>query len=278
MNFVAFNASPRKKGNSELLAKLAIKEASKNGAVKTELIHLREFKLEQCNGCMRCIFNQERCPLEDDFYPLINILLSADALLLTAPVYVTSIPGKLKMLLDRALLFPEYYDKIYSRPAMSVAVGSPIDWESFHLPLMNMFLLGLGFYIKDSFIAHGAGPGEVLLEEESIQRLQDGIITLCQLISNPQKPHYSDQVSGHCPVCFSTILERIAQGRFRCPVCLSEADDTKDGLLFLKSSMENHRWTPGPMEEHYQGWIAKTKDRFKNMLRDIMKKKKSLGL
>jgi multimeric flavodoxin WrbA len=41
MNFVALNASPRKKGNSELLSKLALREASKNGADKTELIHLR---------------------------------------------------------------------------------------------------------------------------------------------------------------------------------------------------------------------------------------------
>lgn len=278
MNFVALNASPRKKGNSELLSKLVLREASKNGADKTELINLREFKLEQCNGCMRCIFNQEQCPLEDDFYPLIDKIVSADALFLTAPVYVTSIPGKLKMFLDRALLFPEYYNKIYGRPAMSVAVASPIDWESFQLPLMNMILLGLGFYIRDSFIAHGAGPGEVLLEEESIQRLSDGISKACHLVLNPQKPHYADQISKHCPVCFSTVLERLSRSRFRCPVCLSEAENTEDGLFFLQISMEKHRWTPGPMEEHYQGWIAKTKGRFKDMLRDIMKKKKALGL
>lgn len=278
MNFVALNASPRKKGNSELLAKLALKEALKNGADKGEIINLREFKMEQCNGCMRCIFNQHPCPLEDDFYPLIDKITNADALLLTAPVYVTTIPGSLKILLDRALLFPEYYDKLYGRPAMSVAAASPIDWESFQIPLMNMLLLGLGFHIIESFIAHGAGPGEVLLQDKEIQRLAEGVKKICQLASIPHKPKRADVVSKHCPVCFSTVLERLSKGKYRCPVCLAEAEDTEEGLLYRGESMENHRWTPGPMEEHYDGWIVGTKERFKNMLRDIMKKKKALGL
>jgi len=278
MNFVALNASPRKKGNSELLTKLAYKEALKNGADEAELINLREFKIEQCNGCMRCIFNQEPCYLEDDFYPLMDKISTANAIILTSPVYVTTIPGSLKMLLDRALLFPEYYEKLYGRPAISVAAASPIDWESFQLPLMNMLLLGLGFHIEDSFIIHGAGPGEVLLQEKEIHRLLEGINKICQLALNPKKVSYSDQISDSCPVCFSTVLERLSKGKYRCPVCLSEAKDTEEGLLFRGEGMEYHRWTPGPMEEHFQGWIAKTKGRFKELLREIMKKKKALEL
>ena len=278
MNFVALNSSPRKKGNSALLARLSIKEALKNGAEEAELINLREFKIEQCNGCMRCIFNEEPCPLEDDFYPLMDKILRADALLLTAPVYVTTIPGILKMLMDRALLFPQYYEKLYGRPAISVASASPIDWESFQLPLMNMLLLGLGFYLEDSFIIYGAGPGEVLLQEEGINRFYKGVKRICSLAQGAQRQQNTDQISEHCPICFSTVLERLSRGKYRCPVCLAEAKDTKEGLLFRAESIRNNRWTPGAMKEHYDGWIAGTKQRFKNMLREIMKKKKALGL
>ncbi|MEW6456678.1 MAG: flavodoxin family protein [Acidobacteriota bacterium] len=274
MNFIIFNASFRKKGNSDILASLSLKEALNNEAVTAEIINLRDLRLEQCNGCMRCVFKDEICPLKDDFYPLMDKIVKADALLLISSTYVMSIPGYFKMLIDRFLLIRPYYEKLYLRPSASIGVSSPIDWNSFQLPSMNLFLLGLGFKIEESFIVYGAGPGEVLLDDNQISRVRQTVRKICELALNPVRKSYSDQISKHCPVCFSTIFERIEERKFRCPICLSEAEEIEGGFLFSGKSMNNHRWTEKNIEEHFENWILRTKDLFRKNLPEIFKRKK----
>lgn len=274
MKFVAMNASPRKKGNSEILAAIAVKEALKAGVESAEIVHLRDFHLIQCNGCMRCVFKDEPCPLPDDFYSWTEAISSADALFLVVPTYVTTIPGTLKLLLDRYLLIPPLYRRIYGRPAVSVGVASPIDWEHFQLPLMNLFLLGLGFRIRESFMVYGAGPGEVLLDRDQIFRVKEALRGLWGRDEGGEERDFAEVISDRCPVCFSTLFERIAGRRFRCPVCLSEAELEEEGFRFDAPSMNEHRWTPRRMEDHFQNWILKTKGMFREKLREIMRRKR----
>ena len=275
MHVVILNSSFRRKGNSELLSKLILKriENNKNSG---EIINLRDYKLLQCDGCMRCVFKNERCPLPDDFYSLMEKIVNADAFFLIAPTYVTTIPGCLKLLMDRYLLMPSYFEKLYSKPAVSIGVASPIDWFSFQLPLMNMFLLGLGFKIIDSFLILGAGPGEVLLEKDSLSRLDYAIKKISSPSLNQEK--YEEKISTHCPVCFSMLFERIDRERIRCPVCHAQAKWTEEGFIFSKESMKNHRWTKENIEEHFKNWILRTKELFRKNLPEIISKKKEFGL
>jgi len=271
MKLLIMNASPRKKGNSEILSAIALKETMRAEVDSAEIIHLRDYHIEQCTGCMRCVFNEENCPLEDDFYAWTDRMATADALFLAAPTYVTSIPGSLKTLFDRYLCIPPLYKKLYGRPAISVGVASPIDWEHFQLPLMNMFLLGLGFRILDSFMVYGAGPGEVLLDRDQIDRVKGA---LARLWSGRKPEPFAEMLSDHCPVCRSTVFERIEGQRFRCPVCLSESVLEENGYRFDAGSMNQHRWTPERMEDHFQNWILKTKGMFREKLREIMRRKR----
>ncbi|MFQ6083589.1 MAG: NAD(P)H-dependent oxidoreductase [Candidatus Aminicenantia bacterium] len=278
MHFVVFNASFRKKGNSEILSRLVLREALKQGADTGEIINLRDFHLDQCNGCMRCVFKNERCPLPDDFYPLMDNILKADAFLLIAPTYVTTIPGSLKLLIDRYLLMPPYFGQLYLRPAASIGIASPIDWFSSQLPFMNIFLLGLGFKIEESFIVYGAGPGEVLLENDVLSRLKSTVKRLCSSALNPAPVSFPDQLSEHCPVCFTTLFERIDEKRIRCPICHSQAEWKETGFFFREESMKNHRWTKSNIEDHFKNWILRTKDIFRQNLPQIIQRKRTLGL
>jgi multimeric flavodoxin WrbA len=271
MKLVIMNASPRKKGNSDVLSAIALKEAMRAEVASAEIVHLRDYHILQCTGCMRCVFNDERCPLEDDFYGWYDKMAAADVLFLVAPTYVTTIPGSLKVLFDRYLCIPPLYEKLSGRPAVSVGVASPIDWESFQLPFMNMFLLGLGFRILDSFLVYGAGPGEVLLDRRQVARVREA---LAGLWSGKEAETFAEVISGHCPVCRSTVLERIGGRRFRCPVCLSEAELEEEGFRFDADSMNHHRWTPERMDDHFQNWILKTKGMFRERLREIMRRKR----
>jgi len=272
MKLMVMNASPRKKGNSDVLSAIAIREANKAGVELTEVIHLRDYHLIQCNGCMRCVFKDEPCPLPDDFYAWCETIDTADALFLVAPTYVTTIPGILKVLFDRYLLIPPLYRRLYGRPAVSVGVASPIDWEHFQLPFMNMFLLGLGFRIVDSFMVYGAGPGEVLLDRDQTSRVKEALKGLWS--PGGGKAEFSEVISDWCPVCRSTVFERIQGRRFRCPVCLSEGLLEEDGYRFDPASMNEHRWTPRRMEDHFQSWILKTKGMFREKLKEIMRRKR----
>ncbi len=272
-HFITLVASERKKGNSDLLGRLAIRYALKAGADSAEIVYLRDFHLEQCQGCMSCTFNRTKCRIEDDLYRLLDILQDADQLLLIAPVYVLSIPGKLKLLIDRFLAISSYFSDRPAQPAMSIGIAALPDWHQFQLPLMNIMLLGLGRVVVDSFILYGAGPGEVLIHPE-ITRVQQVVKGLIQYEPKP----YESQVSKHCPIDFCTLFERIEGDQYRCPVCLTPARAVKDGFYFDAKDLNNHRWTQENIKKHFVEWILQTKPRFMSMLKQIIKRKKELEL
>ena len=85
---------------------------------------------------------------------------------------------------------------------------------------------------------------------------------------------FTEVISDHCPVCRSTVFERIEGQRFRCPVCLSEGLLEKGGYRFNADSMNEHRWTPRRMEDHFQNWILKTKGMFREKLKEILRRKR----
>jgi len=273
MHFVSLVASERKNGNCDILGRLAVRYALKAGADSGEVVYLKNFDIKECQGCLHCVFNNEECRIGDDLYQLLEILKDADKLFLVAPVYVLTIPGKLKLLLDRFLTIagavkdkPEHY-------ALSIGVAGINDWHQFQLPLMNLFLLVLGYRIIDSKIFYGAGPGEVLLGKE-----MDGFPKqLDRLINHPGGPFQSG-ISKTCPVDFCSVFERIDDKHYRCPVCLTPAERVENGYYFDARDLNNHRWTRERLKDHFNGWILKTKPRFRAMLREISAKKRELGI
>jgi multimeric flavodoxin WrbA len=269
LRFLSLVCSRRKRGNCELIARLAVKVAERLGA-SGELLHLEDFSILECDGCMRCIFKNERCHLEDDVYPLLDKLSHADALFVVAPTYVLSIPGILKSLIDRYLLMHPYYDVIWGRTAVSIGVAGLSEWEALELPLLNLLPLSLGFRIVDSFIVYGAGPGEALLDESAVDRIRTAATELCsQNGSEDSVEPYRSVFSEHCPVCFSRVFERIRAGRYRCPICLSLAEEEAEGLHFSAESLNSHRFTPERVKTHLENWVLRTKGSFRKKLPEI---------
>ena len=101
MHFLVIVASERRNGNSDLLGRFAVRYALKSGMDSGEVIYLKDFRIEECRGCLNCLKDDHECSIDDDLYRLLDILRDADRLLLVAPVYMLSIPGKLKVLMDR---------------------------------------------------------------------------------------------------------------------------------------------------------------------------------
>ena len=71
-----------------------------------EILDLRKFNTQFCLGCGKC-FDTGLCPLDsvDDLLMIKNTLKSADIVIFYSPVYVLSVSGLMKNLIDRCVLY-----------------------------------------------------------------------------------------------------------------------------------------------------------------------------
>jgi multimeric flavodoxin WrbA len=99
-NLVILEGSPRKQGNTCVLAAQAAKAAKDDGAEVTSF-HLQSMKISPCNGCDGCVRKNVYCTTEDDMQLIYPKLYAADALLLASPIYWFNYTAQLKTCMDR---------------------------------------------------------------------------------------------------------------------------------------------------------------------------------
>lgn len=94
------SATPRKGGNSELLAQ-AFADGAKDAGNEVEMISLRDKNLLFCKGCLACQ-KTGRCVLKDDAAEITGKMQAADVLVFATPIYYYSVSGQMKTMLDRS--------------------------------------------------------------------------------------------------------------------------------------------------------------------------------
>ncbi len=93
--------SPRKKGNSALLAAQVSKGAKAKGA-EVETVYLNGLNIKPCQGCEKC--QQEvsnGCAIDDDMNQLYPMLKEADSVVIASPIYWFNISAQTKIFIDR---------------------------------------------------------------------------------------------------------------------------------------------------------------------------------
>ncbi|ACV62949.1 NADPH-dependent FMN reductase [Desulfofarcimen acetoxidans DSM 771] len=100
---LAVACSPRKNGNTAILAKQALKGAAEAGA-ETELIYLVDYKFSPCRACGGCNKNG-RCVVKDEVMQIYDKVLSAESIILAAPIFSMGICAQAKNFIDRAQQF-----------------------------------------------------------------------------------------------------------------------------------------------------------------------------
>jgi multimeric flavodoxin WrbA len=105
MNVVALSASPRRDGNSFLLAEAAVAGATESGH-QAQLVHLDDHVKHFLRDCRRCRDAAGRCTIDDGFEPLLrDLILPADAIVFATPLYWYGIAGQLKTFFDRLFCY-----------------------------------------------------------------------------------------------------------------------------------------------------------------------------
>lgn len=99
-DILVLTGSPRKNGNTRMLAK-AFTEGAEEAGLDVQVIHTAELKIEPCQGCGYCQANEGICIQRDDMEKIMPHLYSARTLVFATPVYYYAMTAQLKLALDR---------------------------------------------------------------------------------------------------------------------------------------------------------------------------------
>lgn len=99
-NVLIISTSPRKGGNSDILADEFAKGAAQAGH-NVEKISLYNKTINFCKGCLVCQKTQ-RCIIHDDADTIAQKMLTADIIVFATPIYFYEMSGQMKTMLDRS--------------------------------------------------------------------------------------------------------------------------------------------------------------------------------
>lgn len=268
--------SRRRLGNSDVLVREALSQVRKQG-LSTELVHLDQFHLEECKGCLSCVF-KGKCALHDDLEKILSLALSAQGLIVGAPTYLLSPSGIIKTLTDRGLALSTYLDELKGQPRYGVAISVSGDqrWNPMGVEFLTQFCWVYGFEPIDYLEAYGPGPGEVTLDEARLTGARQVADRLVQALAG--HPTRRPATTNQCPVCYSRSFQLQESGRVVCPICLNQ------GHLVMVNGQPQVEFTAGPHSaadhfwswdyriHHLHGWVIPTRDHYLK-LRPAIKEK-----
>lgn len=107
-NILIISTSPRKEGNSQILAEEFGKGAASNGNEVVQ-INLYDKDIKFCKGCLACQ-KKEGCIIKDDMADILEKVIISDVLVFATPIYFYEMCGQMKTFLDRTNpIFPKEY-------------------------------------------------------------------------------------------------------------------------------------------------------------------------
>lgn len=253
MKVVGLIGSYRKLGNTEVLVIEALMEAQRLGA-DVSTLRLTDLTVKPCKGCMACTFKSEECRVPDDWGAFRDTLDESDAVIVGAPTYLLGPAGIIKMITDRNIALQSRRLEHAPKPGAIIGISGVEGWEPFSLPMLNVFMNTCGAKVIDQVMFYAQGPGEILLDELSMERARKIGSNIFEAANKPaeERTFLGDQ--GVCPVCHQNLFS-LKDGVLECAVCRVKARFEKVGnhmkLVFDPESLKDNRWTEEGMFEHF---------------------------
>ena len=177
MKTVAFNGSPRPKGNTFILLNVVLDELKKDG-IETELVQVGGKPIQGCIACYKCFENKNRrCAVDTDMCnEYIAKMEEADGILLGSPTYFSDVSAWMKALIERAGLVSRANGSMFRRKVgASVAAVRRAGGISTFNSMNLLFLFGEMVVPGSTYwnIGIGREPGDVEKDEEGIQTMRN---------------------------------------------------------------------------------------------------------
>ncbi len=276
----------RELGCSEVLLREALTAAKEAGA-EVSLMRLHDLHIKPCTGCVKCTESLMKggsgeCTIRgDDFKWFDEHLMETDGLIISAPVFIMTPPGILKVLNDRLgpshdLAWREQALRIHEenggkgkgpdrrsfkkRVAGFISVGgaSTGEWVSMGLPLMNLFTFPTHIKVVDQVQIMGTTAyGNSVLEPDTFERARVLGRNVAEAMQKPlEELEWKGDEEGTCPVCHSNLLVVGAKNPVECAVCgihgtlALDSDEIK--VTFSEKEKQRSRLTMAGKYEHWE--------------------------
>jgi len=252
---LGITSSYRRLGNTDILLRAALMRIKELGG-DVAAICLPRLELKICKACYHCFW--EDCMIQDDVEWVYDEMEKSDALIISTPTYILSIPGALKLLVDRLLSLYRRGDIFLGRPAGLIVAYGVEGWSGLALENTSTFLLATGYRIVDFIKVRAAIPGEVLLMDDIISRARLlGERVYKAASGEATSPIYTKE--NCCPICGSEALH-IIKDKVRCPLCDIEGQieliDGEVKVMFPKDAYEKSRWSKERRMEHLEYLVS----------------------
>ena len=177
MKAVAFNGSPRKGGNTEILLKKVLVELETEG-IDTELVQIGGKALRGCVACMKCIERKNKqCAIEsDDMNKYIKKALEADVIILGSPTYFSDVSSEMKALIDRLGFVSRTGGNLLQNKIGAAVVAVRRGGATHTFDTMNhLFQISSMIIVGSTYWNFGVGreKGEVEKDEEAMENMAD---------------------------------------------------------------------------------------------------------
>ena len=176
MKVIAFNGSPRRKGNTSILINEIFQILQSEG-IETEQIQLGNKLVHGCTACGKCKEIQNgRCHIKNDHLNFcIEKMIEADGIIIGSPVYFADVTTEVKALIDVAGYVTRANGHLLKRKvgAGVIAVRRGGALHTFET-LNNFFLINQMIIPGSTYwnFAFGKDPGDVLNDDEGMQTIK----------------------------------------------------------------------------------------------------------
>ena len=162
IRLLAIAGSPVKEGNVEALLLEALRVASADPEVQTEIFNLSGLEIAGCRHCNWCLKRQtpeKFCSLSDGMDSIYPAMVKADALILATPVHIGRMSGMMANMMDRMRVF--VYGKVHRAGLKDKVGGALVVGFLRHGGLeMTLSVLNSSFAL---FNMISVGPGGLVL-------------------------------------------------------------------------------------------------------------------
>lgn len=172
LTVVAFNGSPRQKGNTYHSLGIVLDELARQG-IEGKILQLGGKKLAGCKACYRCVQNKDgKCiQTDDEMNYFIEQASGADGILIGSPVYFSNVSSEVKAFIDRCGFVAKANDGMLRGKAGAAVLSVRRAGATFAYSAVNFFFGISEMVIPCSSywnLGIGLQPGDVLKDEEGI--------------------------------------------------------------------------------------------------------------
>lgn len=188
MKIIAFNGSPRKGGNTELLINEVFKPMVEAG-IECEIVQIGGLCLRGCSACYHCFKTKDgKCVIKTDkMNEILAKVHEADAIILASPTYYGSVSAEMKAFMDRLGLTSIGMGRSLTRKIGAAVISVRRGGAVPVFDELNRFMLGSGMIVPGSTywnFGMGEEPGDVMNDKEGIRNMLDLGIQLTWLMKS----------------------------------------------------------------------------------------------